>query len=196
MTQNEVKIMQNNIIIDDVFIESWGQKYDKIEGDDETYKKIVEKVKQNISKIGTISSETFEDIYNWKAARAKGYVNWDNYHKYDEVFRIALQAPKDKKIEILIDLSGVGVPFASTILHFIYPKIFPIVDFRTVEVLQNAGYLEKSKSLYHFRNTIQGYGLFCSVILDIGRQNKKRSLRQIDKSLFAYHKNSEKSVKC
>jgi len=188
--------MQNNIIIDDVFIEYWGQKYDKIEGDDKEYGIIIEKVKQNISKIGTIQSETLEDIYNWKAARAKGYVNWDDYHKYEEVFRIALQAPKDKKIEILIDLSGVGVPLASTILHFIYPKIFPIVDFRTVEVLQNAGYLEESKSLYYFRNTIQGYGLLCSVILDIGQQNQKRSLRQIDKSLFTYHKNSEISMKC
>ena len=180
--------MQNNIIINDAFIERWGQEYGKIEGDDKKYEEIIGKVKQDISKIGTISSKTLEEIYNWKAARAKGYVNWDNYHKYEEVFRNALQAPKDKKIEILIDLSGVGIPLASTILHFIYPKIFPIVDFRTVEVLQNAGYLEKSKSLYHFRNTIQGYGLFCSVILDIGQQNPKRSLRQIDKSLFAHHK--------
>lgn len=188
--------MQNNIIIDDVFIEKWGQIYDIIEGDDKKYGEIIEKVKQNISKIGTIPSDTLENIYNWKAPRAKRYVNWDDYHKYEEVFRNALQAPKDKKIEILIDLSGVGIPLASTILHFIYPEIFPIVDFRTVEVLQNAGYLEKSKSLYHFRNTIQGYGLFCSVILDIGQQNPNRSLRQIDKSLFAYHKKSETSMKC
>lgn len=188
--------MKNKFIIDDAFIEKWGEKYDEIEGDDKQYGIIIGKVKDDVSNICTISSKTLEDIYNWKAARAKGYVNWEDYHKYEEAFRNALQALKDKKIEILIDLPGVGIPLASTILHFIYPTIFPIVDFRTVEVLKNAGYLEKSKSLYYFRNTIKGYDLFCSAILDIGQQNQKRSFRQIDKSLFAYHKDLSNPREC
>lgn len=85
-------------------------------------------------------------------------------------------------------LPGVRMPVASTILHFIYPKRFPIVDYRTVETLQHFDCLNKSRSRYFFRDTIAGYRVFQRVMLNIARQRQKWSLRQIDRALFAYHK--------
>lgn len=188
--------MQNRIIIDDAFIEKWETKYDKIEGDDKEYEEIRKKIKDEISKIDTISKDTLERIYNWKAARAKGYVKWADYCKYEEVIRNALKAPNDKKIVILDDLPGIGIPVASTILHFVYPETFPIADVRTVKFLQNAGYLDKLKSYYYFRDTIQGYYSFCQAIVEISKSCPRKCLRQIDKAMFAYHKITEKADKC
>jgi hypothetical protein len=174
------------IIIDDAFIEKWHLRY--CEHDEKEYERIILAVLNDITRMGTISKLTLERIVNWKAARAKGYVKWKNFGKYKKAFRTALSSWEDQKIAILDDLPGVGIPMASTILHFIYPKIFPIVDFRTVEALQKGGYLDKSKSKYRFRDTIQGYNCFRRTILNIAQRCPTRSLREIDRALFAYHK--------
>lgn len=82
---------------------------------------------------------------------------------------------------ILDELYGIGVPVASTILHFIYPSIFPIMDVRAAEALYYSGYLN-AKS-----RTQNNYANYRRVITDIAQQNKC-SLRELDKALFAYHK--------
>jgi len=191
-----IEIMQNKTVIDDAFIDRWEAEYDKIEGDDKKYDKIIEQVKEDISRIGTISKDTLEEIYNWKAARAKGYVKWEDYSKYEEAIGNSLRAPEDKKKAILDDLPGIGIPVASTILHFVYPETFSIVDIRTVEFLQNAGYLDKLKSYYYFRDTIQGYSFFCHVIKEISQRLPKKRLRQIDKAMFENHKKQKKQKSC
>ncbi len=189
-------MMRNKIVIDDAFIERWEAKYDQIEGDEKDYDEIIKKVKVEISQIGTISKDTLEEIYNWKAPRAKGYVKWEDFNRYEEVIRNAIQASRDEKIAILDDLPGIGIPVASTILHFIYPETFSIADIRTVEFLQNSGYLDNSKRFYYFRDTIQGYCSFCQSISKIVESCPEKSLRQIDKAMFAYHKITKKPNKC
>src|SRR4030042_2938662 len=164
--------------IDDAFIEKWHPKYD--EHDEKEYEEIILAVLKDVTGMGTISKLTFERIMNWKAARAKGYVEWKNFDKYKKAFRNALSAQEEQKVTILDDLPGVGIPIASTILHFVYPKIFPIVDFRTVETLQKGEYLDKTKRKYYFRDTSQGYNCFRHTILNIAQRCPPRSLRKID----------------
>ena len=72
---------------------------------------------------------------DWKAPRAKGKVNWDDFESYQRIIKYATEAPDEIKLAILCSLDGVGVPVASTILHFVYPDMFPIVDNRVTEVL-------------------------------------------------------------
>lgn len=64
-------------------------------------------------------------------------MQWDNFGIYENCFVKILQDSCDdgRKIEMLDDLPGIGIPVASAILHFIKPDRFPIVDFRTVEAL-------------------------------------------------------------
>lgn len=128
----------------------------------------------------------FIGILNWKSPRVKGIVRKDDFNYYAKGIKQAISASESQKIEILDDLYGIGIPVASTILHIIYPKIYPIVDFRTVEVLKKAGYF--NKSMYFYRNTLKGYDIFRAAIKDIANQNPKWNLRQIDRALFAYHK--------
>ena len=171
-----------NTIINDDFIEKWHPLYDNpdIGGDYIEYEQIVEKVSKDISSHGTISKPTFYVIINWKSARTKGKLR-SEYTYYADAIRKVLAAPEHKKLPILVELDGVGVPVGSTILHFIYPLIFPIMDVRVTDVLYDFGYLKaKIKS-------INNYSKYHKVILDINAQSKC-SLREIDRALFAYDK--------
>lgn len=179
-------------IIDDNFIEKWQQEYDKKEGDDQRYDTIKLKVSEELNKNEIISEDTFISILDWKSPRVKGIIKKDDFEYYAKGIRKAIKS-SDGKIEILDELRGIGIPVASTILHFIYPGIFPIVDFRTVEVLQNAGNLDESKRYYNYRDSLVGYNSFCQAIKTIACHHPKYCLRQIDKALFAYHKYELKS---
>ena len=163
-----------NTIIDENFIEKWHPRYDQsdIGGDYIEYKQIVEKVSDDISSQGTISKSTFYDIINWKSARTKGKLRSD-YTYYADAFRKVLAAPENKKLPILVELDGIGVPVGSTILHFIYPLVYPIMDVRVTDVLYNFGYL-KAKI-----RSINNYSKYHIVILDINPQ-PKCLLRKVD----------------
>ncbi len=174
-----------NIVIDDSFISKWHPKYDELENDEKEYCDLIVKVSEELSKGDTLSKDVFISILNWKSPRVKGKIR-DDFEHYSKGIKQAINAPENQKIEILDDLYGIGIPVASTVLHIIYPKIFPIVDFRTVEVLKRAGYF--NKSMYFYRNTLNGYDIFRAKIKDIANQNPNWNLRQIDRALFAYHK--------
>ncbi|ADI73371.1 conserved hypothetical protein [Methanohalobium evestigatum Z-7303] len=169
--------------IDADFIKYWMPFYDKpdIGADYSEYTSIMNKVHRDVAN-GTIYESTFKDILDWKAARIKGKVDWNNFEYYDNTFKEMLKAEDDAKLSILCQLDGIGVPTASTILHFIYPERFPIIDYRVMEVLNNFGYLNTknatSESNYHkYRN----------VILNIAAESNC-SLSELDRALFAYHK--------
>jgi thermostable 8-oxoguanine DNA glycosylase len=168
-------------IIDDNFIKEWCSKHDDLYRNSEIeYENIIKIIHREVS-YGTISKPTFIRILNWKASRLKGIVKLDKFDDYAEGIKQALQAPEHCKLPILDDLYGIGIPVASTILHFIYPSSFPIMDIRVTEVLYYSGYLN-AKS-----RTQNNYDNFRRIILNIAQQTKC-PLREIDKALFAYHK--------
>ena len=171
-----------NCLVDDNFVKKWHPLYDDsdIGGDYFEYEEIIKKVSTEISQ-GTISKSTFIDILDWKAPRVKGIIKLDNFDYYAKAIKKALEPPENHKLTILDDLYGIGVPVASTILHFIYPSLFPIMDIRVAEVLYYSGYL-KAKS-----RTQNNYNNFRRVILNISQQSQY-TLREMDRALFAYHK--------
>ena len=174
--------MLEKMSIDGNFIKKWGPLYDKPEigGDYIEYENIIKEVAVDISE-GALTKPTFIRILDWKAPRVKGIIKLDRFDDYSKGIKRALEAPDDRKLSILDDLYGINVPVASTILHFISPSIFPIMDIRVAEALYHFGYL-KAKS-----RTQRNYNHFCKVILNIA-QETKFSLREVDRALFAYHK--------
>ena len=172
----------NSFVIDNSFITKWDPCYEKTEDDEEEYRQIVVLIKVDIKKIGTVSRETFMRLLNWKSPRLKGIVKLNEFGLYGEAIKKCLVASEDQKLSILDDLYGIGAPLFSTILHFIYPDRFPIMDIRTVEVLYNADYL-KSKL-----RDAKRYPNFKIAILSIERRCLRWTLRQIDRALFAFHK--------
>jgi hypothetical protein len=174
------------MLIDDAFIEEWDPKYrERDEGD---YGEVMAIVAKDLEVSRTISKRTFLRIWNWKGAmRVIRHVRLDQYDsRYAAAFRRAASAPPERKLYILIDptakLPGIGAPTGSTILHFMHPETMPIIDVRTVGVLFKAGLIStNSRDLGHYEE-------FRKAIERIKKRCPSRSLRQIDRALFACHK--------
>jgi hypothetical protein len=176
------------IVIDDAFIREWHPKYDLTENDESEYQRLVAEVARDLKSLGTISQNTFLAVWNWKGAmRVIRHVNLDEYNNlYTEAFRHAASEPPERKLATLlapgVKLPGVEAPTGSTILHFMCPQTMPIIDVRTVEVLFAAGLLSTDRrDLAHyeeFRQAIEGIRHCCP----------GWSMREIDRALFAYHK--------
>jgi hypothetical protein len=173
------------------------------------YQNIVEAVRKDIAQVNTIPEKTLKRILKWKDKRKRvnAQVKWGQYDViYTPRFRLIISdcIPDHHKLFILIwdksklskelphasgvldnihgKASGFGVPVASTVLHFIFPDRFPIIDIRTAETV----YLTcKIKSPN--REDYQIYDPFRLAILEIARKTGC-SLHEIDRALFAYHR--------
>ncbi len=163
------------------FIEKWSS-IDLEEYKYEYVKKLVEK---DIKTKRSISEFTFRAILKWKTKRARGYIE-KNYEQYFKTFKDVLELPNNKKIERLTTLGGIGVLLASTILHFIYPNEFPIIDKITIKMLQYKDCIDKDISREPIKGDVKRYYYYRSIILNIS-ELYKLSLRQIDKALSKYH---------
>ncbi len=168
--------------IDDAFIEKWSQKFDGGARGEIKYEQLVTKVKDEICSKGYLTKPVFIDIINWKSPRVRPIFEKGDYRVYKKGIIRCLSENDDDKLPVLMKLDGIGAPIGSTILHFIYPDRFPIMDVRTCEALYYLGYIS-SKARDGKR-----YPAFRNAILDIRMRSNGRSLRQIDKALFAYHK--------
>lgn len=167
--------------LDENFIDKWAI----VDVGEYEYNDIINLVKNDIETQKTITKSTLERILNWKSARSKGNIQKREYEEYSSTFTEILSG--ENKIEKLNDLYGIGISIASTILHFIYPNDYPIVDVRTVEALQLLGYVDKAVKVSAIRDTIKGYRMYRAIIFEISKKTK-RSLREIDKALFKFHK--------
>lgn len=172
------------IQIDDKFIEKWAARYPEsnIGGDDEEYDLILSKVRDEISSIGTLSEETFLQIADWKSFHVRYKVDWDDFGVYQTTIKYVLEVPDRLKLSLLCGLEGVKIPVASTILNFMYPDKFPIVDYRVTQVLREAAGIELAKNIsckmyYRYKVAIE------NIVKDTGYD-----IRTIDRALFAYHK--------
>jgi hypothetical protein len=179
---------QKAVVIDDAFISEWHPKYDWTESDEDEYQQLVAIVSRDLASAGTVSKSTFLRIWNWKGAmRVIGHVLIDAYDNlYAPTFRRAVSEPAERKLAALIapgvKLPGVEAATGSTLIHFMYPDSMPIIDVRTCEVLFAAGLITTDrKDLAHYEE-------FRRAIGGIRRRCPRWTLRQIDRALFAYHK--------
>ena len=76
----------------------------------------------------------------------------------------------------LIELAWVGIPVASTLLHFAFPRLYPIIDWRALESLG-----QKRRSTY----SIIFWLSYLDACRRIARENNVQ-LRTLDKALWQY----------
>lgn len=173
-------------MIDDHFIETWHPKYDEVEDDEFEYEKLIAQAKWEIDRPfnQTLDKATFNRIIDWKSSRVKGIIKNNDFQIYaSAISELSVHDDLLPKIEHLIKLPGFGAPVSSTLLHFLYPHKFPIIDKRTVDVLRHYDLVQQKST------GVAQYLAFAKAIFDIQQRCKKRwSLRQIDRALFMYHK--------
>jgi hypothetical protein len=177
-----------DIQVNEAFVSEWEPKYDDTECDEPEYQRLLRVVAGDMNTLGTLSEETFLAIWRWKKAiRVIGKVKLDQYESlYAPAFRRAARERPDRQLALLIGsdnkLPGIEAPSGSTILHFIHPEVMPIIDVRTVEVLFAAGLVPTK------HRDLKRYETFRRAIDHIRNRCSGWSLREIDRALFAYHK--------
>ncbi len=174
-------------IINSTFIEKWEKEYDV--SDETKYHEILNRVKTDLKNIKGISPPTFENLYKWKTrGRSYNKIIVDKYDViYNENIKISLSLPDDKKIYILNGMPGVRIAIASTILHFIYPNQFPIIDVNTIKALKDFGYYDDKENVEKLRDSPEAYNNFKNKVFEIQKILGGRwTLHRIDKALFAF----------
>jgi hypothetical protein len=132
----------------------------------------------------------FVEIATWKSQRPLRRYESNDEDLVQQVTALAFAARRDDlRLRLLTLLNGVGVPVASTILHFAFPDKYPIMDVRAVATLTRFG-------LWTGPDPAQpGFIGFdvedWQAYVRLMREHASRlgvTLRELDKALWAYDK--------
>ena len=122
----------------------------------------------------------------WKSVRQK-----HNYLVNKKIVeKVTKEAFKEtderKKMEELCKLKGVGIPMASAILTIVFPNKYAVIDIRCIEMLNKLNLTIKK----HI--TLNVWLEYLIIIRNLAKDNGLTP-REIDKILFAMHKESLES---
>jgi hypothetical protein len=170
------------IRIDKKFVDLWSGKYDyRDRREEQRLKRWL--AKQSGRKF--LDKKRFLDIAMWKTPRAKDHYEANTADFVRCVTDHAFQVCDHRlSLHILMALDGVGVPVASTLLHFAFPETYPIVDVRAVTTLSEAG-LWSGNEAGEF--TLQDWLQYVRLMQGISKRLGV-DLRTLDKALWAFNK--------
>jgi hypothetical protein len=121
----------------------------------------------------------FIDVCAWKTPRSRPRVHANPPRTVRSRTAWALAATEEsRRITPLLELNGVGVPTASTLLYFAFPDDYPILDVRALESLG-----VKARSQYPVSFWLQ----YLAACRKLARATGV-SLRTLDKALWQHSK--------
>jgi len=124
---------------------------------------------------GHFTRAEFIQVCAWKTPRSRPKVASNSARTVIEATARALAgADEAARIGALLELRGVGVPTASTLLFCAFPEEYPILDVRALESLG-----VKSRSSY----TVSFWLAYLDACRSLARQSRV-SLRTLDKALW------------
>jgi len=132
----------------------------------------------------------FVDIARWKSPRPVRHYESNDDDLVQEVTTLAFAARRDDlRLQLLTLLNGVGVPVASTILHFAFPDRYPIMDIRAITTLTHLGLRTRPGPLEPgFTGfSVEDWQVYTRLMRDHA-ESLGVTLRQLDKALWAYDK--------
>jgi len=128
---------------------------------------------------GYYTREEFIAVCAWKTARSRSKVAANTAGVVGDATRRALTAADEgTRINALLDLEGVGVPTASTLLYFAFPDDYPILDVRALESLG-----VKPRSQY----PVSFWLAYLHACRELARRSGV-SIRTLDKALWQHSK--------
>ena len=128
---------------------------------------------------GYYTRAEFIEVCAWKTVRSRPKVAANSERAVVDATGRALAATDETiRITSLLELEGVGVPTASTLLYFAFPDDYPILDVRALESLG-----VKPRSQYPVSFWL-GYLAACRQIA----RDAGVSIRTLDKALWQYSK--------
>ncbi|MBI4571569.1 MAG: hypothetical protein HY723_06425 [Chloroflexi bacterium] len=125
----------------------------------------------------------FVRLASWKSPRGRARYERNAAPVVREVTRLACHASNEQlKVRVLMLLDGVSVTVAATILHFFYPRRFPIFDKRARTTLSKAGLWRRSRIS---DASLDAWSEYVPIMRRLARRYRV-SLRDLDKALYAY----------
>jgi hypothetical protein len=128
---------------------------------------------------GYYTRSEFVTVCRWKTPRSAPKVALNSAAAIRRACQAAFATESlEPQIRIILGLSGVGVPTASTLLHFAFPERFPILDVRALESLGVTGRSSYTPAFW------ASYVVACRSLAAAHGV----SLRALDKALWQYSK--------
>jgi hypothetical protein len=128
---------------------------------------------------GYYTREEFIEVCGWKTVRSRPKVSGNSEATVVGATGLALATDDEAaRMTALLELAGVGVPTASTLLYCAFPDSYPILDIRALESLG-----VKPRSQYPLSFWL-GYLDACRELA----QQASVSLRTLDKALWQHSK--------
>ncbi|MFQ5879488.1 MAG: hypothetical protein ACE5IZ_04875, partial [Dehalococcoidia bacterium] len=124
------------------FVRRWSAIYDKQYrgGSDEKEENIIREWLSHLPEPKYLTKDFFVRLGRWKTKRQTHRYQENDEALVKEATALAYNVSDEHlKLHVLTVLKGVGVPVASTILHFLEPDNFPIFDVRVRSSLKKAG---------------------------------------------------------
>jgi hypothetical protein len=125
----------------------------------------------------------FVDIARWKSQLPLRHYQSNDGPLVREVTALAFAARRDDlRLRLLTLLNGVGVPVASTILHFAFPGRYAIMDVRAVTTLTHLGLWTRPVQF-----SVADWQVYTHLMRDHAKELGV-TLRELDKALWAFDK--------
>ena len=163
-------------------IKLWADRYIEAmpEADRRKEVRIREVLVPIIHENGYLRKQDLIEICDWKTRRRVHKHYKKNPPEFiKEVTKLIFSTKNERlRIEMLTLLDGISWPVASAILHFIFPKRYPILDFRAIYSLSED---VPNKYTYNFWQD------YCNCCRRLARDNNI-SLRTLDRALWRYSK--------
>ena len=121
------------------FVDAWAARYDY--GDEEEEARLKAWLQGEFRRGRRyLDKAHFVEIGRWKSRRPLRHYQSNDEDLVRQVTALAFAARRDDlRLRLLTLLDGVGVPVASTILHFAFPDRYAIMDVRAVTTLTYLG---------------------------------------------------------
>lgn len=167
----------------DLLIE-YARRYDNSASDKD---RVIEaELKDILSSRRYLNLDELVKVGFWKAPRIVRHCRNNNSEAVVEITSFSLSAQTEQaRVSSLLGLNGVSWPMASVILHFAFPNSYPVLDFRAIWSL---GWGNPPASY-----TFEYWKKYFTKIREISK-NTGLEIRSIDKALWQYSKENQKSV--
>ncbi len=124
----------------------------------------------------------FVRLARWAAPRGLAAYQRNDGGLVREATRLACRVANERlKVHVLMALEGVSIAVAAAILHFFYPRSYPIFDVRDRTTLKKAGLWKRARG----DASLDAWEEYVLVMGRLSR-NLRVSLRDLDKALYAY----------
>jgi hypothetical protein len=136
-----------------------------------------------------ITADDLRQVSLWKSDRTLNVSDETlaKLAKLSAKTHVTIDDPIVKEVlEMLVDSQGIGLPMASSILKFINPKVFPIIDVRAYRARTGT---KARQSTY----TIDNYMAYTKRLTAIAAE-WNRPLREIDEQLYCFDKKYNKTI--